>query len=136
MAVSISSAGQPGECGWAVDDSNWRFDESFGIAGHDGVATARFRRGCAHGVLEVGPAKGQGSTQNLPVNRRHCKGAQDSVGRASSESGALGAGNQVEDGRDPMSWDVPPALAPLEGSPQARRAGRFGSIQDNVEHDV
>jgi hypothetical protein len=26
--VLISSAGQPSERGWAVDDSNWRFDES------------------------------------------------------------------------------------------------------------
>jgi len=90
--VLISSAGQPSERGRAVDDSNWRFDESFGIAGHDDVATARFRRGCADGVLEVGPAKGQGSPQNLLVNRCHRKGAQNSVGRRVERKRSPGRG--------------------------------------------
>jgi hypothetical protein len=131
-----SGFGQPGERGWAIHDPNRGFRKSLGVASDNGVTTTRLRRGCADSVLEIGPAKSQGSSQNLFVNGCYREGPQDSVGRTPSESGALGAGDQGVDGRYSVGRNVAPTFPPLHSCPHARRTGCFGSIQDHVEHDV
>ena len=120
-----------------VDRLDRRGREAGGIAGHDEFAAGCLGGGGADGVLEIGPAEGQGALEGRLADGGHFKDREQMRDRTPGGVGAPDPGKKIKESRDAVTGHDTPDPAGLDCRPDLRGNFRMRCpLEDGVEQDV